>query len=232
MGRIKKMIKWLLGFPGAVYLGFITHLPGECGFSLRYLYWKRRLKCLGERSRIDTGVYFQNPRYISVGENTWIDKNVIILAGLDLSKRERVTFKNQNYTFDPGHVYIGNDIHIAPNCLISGIAGGVYISDRCGFSADCKVYSFSHHFRSVQDGSNREIYFGGMVRADQQCMISGPVFLGQNVGVALNTVILPGASILEDSFVAINSVVHKGRYANNSFIEGSPAKVVGERFKT
>lgn len=231
MRSVGRAIRWLFSFPGAVWLGFITNLPGECGSSLRYGYWRIRLKSIGKSVRIDCGVYFQNPQCVSIGDNTWIDRGVIVLAGLDKSSREKIKINNPDYIYEPGHVHIGANIHIPPYCIISGIDSGVYISDGCGLAAGCKIYAFSHHYRSAKETQNKNIKFGSMAPADEQCLMSGPVYLAANVGVALNSVILPGVSILENSFVAINSVVHKGRYPANSLLEGSPARVVGERFK-
>jgi len=228
---MKKSIRLLLSLPGSIFLGFISYLPGEVGFFLRQNYWSKRLRNMGARVRIDTGVFFQNPSYISLGENTWIDKNTIIMAGVDKSTREKIVLKNEDFIFEKGSVFIGSNVHIPPFCIVSGIDSGVYISDGCGLAANCKIYAFSHHYRSVKDPQNRKIIFGSMAAHQEQCMMSGPVFLGKNVGLALNSVVLPGVSILEDSFVSINSVVHRGRYPVNSMLEGSPATVVGERFK-
>jgi len=231
MKSLRELLRMFYSFPGDVWLGFIINLPGECGFCLRYLYWKARLRSLGQHVRIGTGVYFQNPKFISISANTWIDKNVIIMAGLDNSNREKIIIDNPDYIFAKGHVVIGANIHVPPYCIISGIDSGVCISDGCGLTANCKIYAFTHHYRSIKDPGNHHITLGSMVPAQDQCIISGPVFLGKNVGIALNSVILPGVSILSDSFVAINSVVHKGRYPSNSMLEGCPAKVVGARFK-
>ena len=105
---------------------------------MRYFYYKRRLKFLGRNVKIDTGVYFQNPRFISISENCWIDKNVVILAGLDNSSREKILKRNNKYPGLPGEVFIGKNVHIGIGSIISGISSGVYISDDCGFSANCK----------------------------------------------------------------------------------------------
>jgi acetyltransferase-like isoleucine patch superfamily enzyme len=209
----------------------ITHLPGDLGYALRYNYWKEKLKFLGNSVKIDTGVYFQNPFFIHIGDNCWIDKNVMILAGLDNSVREKITIKNKNYDGEPGVVHIGKNIHVGPGCIISGISAGVYISDECGFSANCKIYAFSHHYRSRKTPDNSTIHFGPMVTQDRQCIVEGPIFLGKNTGVALNAVLLPGVSIPENCFVAINSVVTLGRYSPNTILSGNPAKQTDLRFK-
>ncbi len=208
----------------------ICYLPGPAGYSLRHRYWKKRLKYLGARVMIETGVYFQNPEYIHIDDNCWIDRNVMILAGIDNSEREKILLKNPDYPGEPGVVHIGRNIHVGPACTISGISAGVYVSDDCCFAANCKIYAFSHHYRSGKDRGNARIHFGSMGPAERQCMIEGPVYLGTNTGVALNAVILPGVSILENSFVAINSVVRHGRYVPNSVLAGNPAEKIDDRF--
>ncbi len=209
----------------------ISYLPGQVGFLLRYRFWKGKLKYVGKNVIIDTGVYFQNPDYIAIDDNCWIDKNVIILAGLDSSKREKFVRKNGEFKGEPGVVYIGKNVHIGPGCIISGISAGVYISEDSTFSANCKIYAFSHHYRSKRDSQNTNISFGSMVSHDRQCLIEGAIFMGSNIGVALNSVILPGVSIPDNCFVTINSVVYSNGFTSNSVISGNPAKKVGERFK-
>lgn len=228
--KLLLILKLLMKLPLDIWLMMISHFPGEVGYILRYKFWKKRLRYLGKNVRIDTGVYFQNPEYIHIDDNCWIDKNVRILAGLDTSSREKVIIRNREYKGEPGVVFIGKNIHIGLNCIISGISAGVYISDNCGFSADCKIYAFSHHYRSKKDPA-KNVHFGPMVPHNQQCIVEGAIFIGFNVGFALNVVILPGVSIPQDCFVAINSVVHPGRYHNNSIISGNPAKEIDKRFK-
>ena len=221
LARIPCEITWML----------ISHYPGGFGILLRYWYMKRSLKFLGKNVIIDTGVYFQNPEFISIGDNCWIDKNAILLAGRDRSNREKIILKNKDYPGEPGEVFIGKNVHVGPACIISGISAGVYISDSCGLSAQCKVYSFTHHYRSKKEPANRDFHFSPMVTHDRQCLIEGPIYLGVSTGAALNSIILPGVLIGENSFVAINSVVHKGTFGSNSMISGNPAKRIGDRFK-
>ena len=219
-----------MNFLKSICLLFVTYLPGPAGYSLRYRYWRKRLKILGRNVLIDTGVYFQNPSFIELEDNCWIDKDVIILAGLDDSQREKVVLKNRDYKGAPGIVHIGRNVHIAPRCILSGISGGIFISDDCGFSADCKVYAFTHHYRSRKDPKNTQFHFGPMASQERQCLVQGPVYLAENTGVALHSIILPGVAILRNSFVAVNSVINPGRYAENSLLSGNPAHRIGDRF--
>ncbi len=225
-----RRLKVILTFPGAILLMFVTHLPGEAGIILRRIYWKRKLLFLGARVRIDPGIYFQHPEFIRLEDGAWIDRGVMILAGPDSSDRERIRLPNPQFVGEPGVVRIGKNVHVAPGCLISGISAGVYIADDCGFSAGCKIYAFSHHFRSKKHPEDARYHFGPGVADDRQCLVEGPVQLGENTGLALNVVILPGVSIPENCFVTIGSVVHRGRFSPNSMLSGNPAKPVGPRF--
>lgn len=226
------LVKKVLGIPEELYRSMITGLSGRVGYVLRYRYWKKRLLKLGRNVRIETGVVFQNPGYIEIDDNCWIDHNVIILAGEDRSAREKIVQSNPHYTGKPGVVHIGKNVHVGVSCLISGISAGVHISDDCGLSANCRVYAFSHHYRSKKDPGNTAKSFGPMVPHDRQCLLEGPVVIGHNTGLALNAIVLPGTYIPENCFVMINSVVGKGRYKANSVISGSPARSQGQRFLT
>jgi len=223
-----KALKYLLKEGIQVYQMFISYLPGTAGVVLRYRYWRKRLRYLGKNVKIDVGVYFQNPEHISIGDNSWIDRGVIILAGPDKSKRERRYIPNPDYQLEKGEVYIGKYVHISPYVTISGI-GGVYISDECGIAAGSKIYSFSQHYRSDKAPGRQDIIFGPQVSHEQQFVIEGPIYLGKNVGVAMDSIILPGVSIGDNSFVALKSVV-KDSFGENSIVAGNPAKKVKDRF--
>lgn len=224
------LIRALAKAPGDFYQMVICHLPGEVGYSLRYRYWKKRLRYLGESVRFETGLHFQNPGFIEINDNCWIDRHVLILAGLDTSSREKIVLKNKSYPGEPGVVHIGKNVHIGISCIISGISAGVYISDECGISANCKIYAFSHHYRSRKNPKNTNIHFGPLVDHGRQCIIEGPIYIGKNSGIALNSIILPGANIPENCFISVNSVVMPGRINSNSILSGNPAKQIDTRF--
>lgn len=103
---------------------------------------------MGKNVKIDTGIYFQNPEFIYIDDNCWIDKNVVILAGLDKSLREKSYIENQSFNGKKGTVSIGKNFHVGIGCILSGIEGGIIIKDDCGLSASCRIYSFTHHYRS------------------------------------------------------------------------------------
>lgn len=222
--RIKKIVD----FFSSLWLMVVTYLPGEAGSRLRYRYWKKRLRHLGENAQIDEGVLFINPSYIHIGDNSWIDRNVVIMAGPFNSKREKKTVRNSMYPGEPGVVYIGKNCHIGIGTILSGISAGIYVSDNCGMSAYCKLYALTHHYKSFAD-PQKPVITSPRAPAESQCIIDGAIYLGPCVGLALNCTILPGVALPGNNGVHINSVVYKRRYQKDIRIQGDPAKIVGHK---
>ena len=68
----------------------IRNIDGTAGNLLRKIIYKSQLKYLGKNVIIDTGVFMYGLPYISIDDNTHIDKSVILVASrsnLDLSYR-------------------------------------------------------------------------------------------------------------------------------------------------
>lgn len=217
MRKTLKAIKIILNFPIDVWQMFITYLPGQIGVVLRRVFWRNRLKYLGEKVVIGVGIYFQNPQYISIDDKCWIDRNVVILAGPP--HEGRITFEKQNPDFPlmHGEVYIGKFTHVAPNCVLSGM-GGLYIGGNTTIASNSAIYSFSHHYRNLNNRDDDYQYsFTSMARFDQQSMIMGPVYIGDYCAVGLNSIILPGSSLKKGCWAAVGSIV-SGSYPEQSLI--------------
>ncbi|MFN7014362.1 MAG: hypothetical protein ACK4ON_08860, partial [Bacteroidia bacterium] len=132
---------------------FIRNLPGIIGRKTRYLYYKIRLGSCGKNVIIDTGVYFQSPKDIYIGDNVWIDKNVIFIAGklnhlthentlgLDLIDKDKL-----------GKIIIGSNSHLGINTIIQG-HGGVVILNNFTSSAHCKIYTLSNDVQNSLNGT-------------------------------------------------------------------------------
>lgn len=209
----------------------LRFMPGLPGYVLRDRFYRRRLKFLGKGVIIEPGVYIMNPKCISIGDNTWIDRNVI-LAGGKPTKGKRIFIEKENkfYKGEPGELKIGRCCHISVDCIIQA-HGGVQIGDYAGVAAGAKIYSMSLHYKGLNGHQNSLIYkYSPMAPEDEQCLIIGPIVMEDNTGLALNSVILGGATVGKNSWVGVNSCVI-GDIPPNSIAMGCPAKVVKERFE-
>jgi len=207
----------------------INYAPGMLGNTLRYRYYKRKLKHLGKGAILDFGVHVINPHLISIGANSHIDRWVTLAAGKAAEGNRNIYRKsNQKFNYEPGEIHIGNEIHIAPYAYLVG-AGGIEIQDRSGIAAGTKLFSVSHHFRDLNDPENRKTYvFGNRVPDEDQALILGPVVMEKNTAIGLNSVILPGVTIGQNSWVGVLSCVVKD-IPENVIAGGNPAVAVKSR---
>ena len=60
-------LRIILSLPNEIWKMVISYIPGQAGYKIRSNYWKKRLKYLGRNVKIDVGVHFTNPEYISIG---------------------------------------------------------------------------------------------------------------------------------------------------------------------
>ena len=209
-------------------LASLRYIDGEYGEKARYRYYRTRLRGLGGNVRIDTGVFFYGMEYISIGDNTHIDKNCIIVGSppdLDLSSRIVKRRELENDKVREGEVSIGKDCHISQNCMIYGY-GGVYIGDNCVMSAGAKVYSLTSMANDPYDDSHviSIVPYSGISPT-----LVGKVVLDDNVWLGLDVLVSPGLEIGKNSFIRSNSVV-LGSFSENSYIAGDPAVLMRKRF--
>lgn len=187
----------------SIILMMITYLPGPSGNFLRNLYYKRKLKHLGDYCIIDQGVIIESPQNVSIGDFTWIDKNIIILGGTG--------------------VEIGRRVHIAHNCLIQG-GSFVKIEDYVGIAANSMIFSATD---TIYDGKR----IGPMIPPPyRNPVLKKPVTIKKDAFIGAGCIILPGANIGEGAVVGAGSLV-KEDVPDWKIAAGSPAKPIKDRPK-
>jgi acetyltransferase-like isoleucine patch superfamily enzyme len=230
LGRLLRLPRVLAGDAADLVEALVRHWPGSLGYGLRTRYYRKRLKHLGKGVVIDPGVRFLGLKHISIGDGTHIYFECIICAGPAAPNQAEVRrLSNEHFAGADGEVHIGRGVHMAAGCYILG-NGGVQIGDYCGLAGGTRILSMTYHYASFADRSRRDVYFGIEGGTSHACYLFGPVVLGDNVGVASNVVLLPGATVCNDSFVTIGSVVHPGVIPPNSIASGNPAALVKQRF--
>lgn len=185
----------------------ICNVPGGIGRTLRRLHYKRRLGSMGKGVIIDCGVRILNPQWVHIGDNTWIDSNVLILASPAKNSDVKIYRKFESADVKEGEVRIEENCHIAPFVVLQG-HGGLLVGANTTVASGAKVYSLSHHYRNPLEPTDLTPYkFTSMAQEKLQFLISAPVIIGPNGAVGLNAVLLPGSIVGEGAWVGAGSVI-------------------------
>lgn len=217
------------------YIGDIIHfpiiyMPGILGRKLRYWYYKKRFKRCGKNVIIDEGVIIQNPEWVSVGDNVWIDKYCILMAGkVNLEGKIHKRKENKDFIGEEGELIIGSNVHIAPFCLIQA-HGGVLMKNSSSISSGTKMYSLSTLPNNPYALSQKTLTSPMEERQDEVPFFISPIVIQNNSWAGLNCIILAGVTIGENSFIRSNAICYKS-LPPNSYAAGDPAERIKERFK-
>jgi len=227
---LKKLLKEIIRRYDMRCLDKIRYLENYRCREKRYLIYKKYLKSLGENVIIDTGVFIYGMEYVTIQDNTHIDKNCIIVGSspnLDLSSRIVKEILNNTDIIEKGEVYIGKDCHISQNTMVFGY-GGVYIGNNCVMSTGSKIYSLTSMPTNPFDLSEiiSIVPYDGISPT-----LIGKVVLEENTWIGINVVVSPGITIKKNSFVRSNSFVLDS-FEENSYIAGDPAVYKHKRFKS
>ncbi|MDI1323222.1 MAG: hypothetical protein PSV36_10765 [Algoriphagus sp.] len=186
------------------YEGLIRNIGGGLGRKVRYQYYKKRLARCGENVNIEEGVYFENPKDIELSNNIWIDKQAILIAGAFNSVNRKYHQKGESI-IPWGKLLIDDGVHLAPQTVIQA-HGGLRIGKNVTIAAGAKVYTLSHHYKNLEDVTDSKRYsFSSMAAREDQFMIVGNVIIGNNAAVGLNSVILPGTTVPEGTWIGVLS---------------------------
>lgn len=214
------MIRKIKNLSFQIIESLIRNVSGVLGLKLREFYYARRFGKCGKNLRVDIGVVFEGIADIFIGDNVWIDKYCVLLAGDVHISKKKVTFKKSNvYIYKDGELHIGSNSHLSPQCVIQAY-GGVMIDEYFTASSGCKIYSLSNDVNKCKMGTyfSEEIFY-----------VKSQIVIGKNVWLGLNSIVL-GGNIEHDSFIAPNSLVINN-ITKNSFVMGSPAVRIKDRFK-
>ena len=197
----------------------IRNISGIIGVKIRRAYYSKRLGGCGQNLRIDEGVIIEGVKNIFIGENVWIDKYCILMAGKINIKKDKVNFKkNELFNYNEGDLYLGSQSHLSPYCIIQAYAG-VEIGDYFTASASAKIYSLSNDVNNCKKGT----YFSNDIS-----YLKSQIIIKENVWLGINATIL-GGLIGKNTFIGPNSVVFDD-VEDNSFVVGMPAKKIKDKF--
>lgn len=173
---------------------------------------KRKLKYVGNNVEIGRNVKIINPEFVSIGDDTRIDDNTIIIA-CPSNIMDRISYRKlkvpenyqeqiKRYNIDIGEVIIGKNCHIGYNNMIFGY-GGVLISDYFTTSPDVKIYSLNS---LSNDPFDKGIISYVQPYTGESPTEMGPVVLGENSWLAIGVVVLPNTIVEKNCFITAYSI--------------------------
>ncbi len=115
------------------------------------------------------------------------------------------------YTYNP-KIEIGNNVSISKNCHIGAI-NSIKIEDNVLIGSNVLIIDHSH--------GNGEISNTPVI--SQRLYSKLGIYIGKNVWIGDNAVLLPGTYLSDNCIVGANAVVN-GKFEKNSLVVGVPAK--------
>lgn len=222
MTRIKNIFNSILA-------SYIRNIGGTLGRRLRRFYYKKRLGSCGKGVNIDVGVIITNPKDVFLGDKVWIDNYALLLTGKPELNRKTKIKDNPNFTLKAGQLKIGDNVHIGPHTVIQS-HGGISIDQSTGIAAGTKIYSYSHHYRNLNDPTDKSsFYFTPMVDETKQFMISSSVTIGKGCAIGLNCVILPGTAIPDGTWIGVNTTVSGQNIQKDAIYVSETAKFLKDK---
>jgi phenylacetic acid degradation protein len=115
-----------------------------------------------------------------------------------------------------GHVIIGKDVYIGPGAVLRGDWGCIRVKDGCNVQENCVI----HMFPGV------EVVLENSAHIGHGAIIHG-AYIGENVLIGMNSVIMDDVIIGKDSIIGALCFVKAGEnIPEKSLVTGNPGKVV------
>lgn len=194
----------------------IRNISGPLGIRVRRWYYQTKFEQCGVNLVISEGVYIDQPRNISLGNNVWLDKGVIIITG----KIERPNMLKKSQDELVGKFKMGNNAHIGIRSVVQA-HGGISIGDSFTCGTDAKIYTLSNEVTLSKNGTHHS-------DKSQLYYRENTILIGNNVWCGMNSIILKGP-VNDNVFIHPNSVCFS-EIDSNSIVSGNPAIKIKNRF--
>lgn len=224
-------MKRIIEITNSIIESYIRNLSGGLGRKLRYFYYRKKLGACGKNVIIGIGVIIKTPLFVFLEDDVWLDDYVIVLAGKSIQGRKIGIKENDNFIQTIGELHISKGVHIAPHCVLQA-HGGLSIGKNSGVASGAKIYSLSHHYRNLNDAKNPDSYFfTPMVKSDQQFLISSAVVIGEGCAIGLNSVLLPGTTIPNGTWIGSNTTIVNQKLEPNAIYSSASGKFIKNKFE-
>ena len=200
-------------------------MPGALGFFLRKVFYPSLFKKVGKGVVFGRNITVRHPKKISIGDNTFIDDNVV----LDAKGEE-----NQGIT-------IGANVYIGRNTILSCKEGSIFLEDYCNISANCMLlseteirlgqYCFLAGQCYLVAGGNHVFDDISVPIMFQPSYSKGGITVGEDVWLGAGVIVLDGANVGKGTVVGAGAVVTES-LPEYCIAVGSPAQKIRDRKTT
>lgn len=156
-------------------------------------------KYLGKNVRVSDKASVYNCDQIEIGDNSRIDDFCVL----------------------SGHIKIGSNCHITPQCLIAGGQPGVQFSDFCTLAYGVKVFSQSDDYSGLT-------LTNSTIPRKFKTELFKKVSFGKHVIVGAGSIVLPGVDVAEGCSVGAMTLLLKSTEPWGIYV-GNPAKRIKDR---
>lgn len=174
-------------------------------FALRYIYFRLfyRFYGLGWPVGFGTGVSIRNAKFISLGNNVFIDNNAVL----------QLSDEHTKYGSDTPKLEIEDKVTIGLGTMISA-ANHILIKKNVLISQHCFIGDHDHEYKDI----NTPIRYQGLKNVR-------PVVINEGAWIGANVTVCSGVTIGRNSVIGANSVV-KEDIPDYTVAVGTPAKII------
>lgn len=158
-------------------------------------------KSLGQNVKISDKASIYDPELIEIGDRSRIDDFCIL----------------------SGRLTIGNNVHIAPLCLVAGGEKGIVFKDFSGLAYHVQVFTQSDDYSGAT-------LTNPTVPVEFKCETKKAVVIGKHVIVGAGSIIFPGVEVADGCSVGALTLVNKSTEEWGIYL-GNPARRIKNRKK-
>lgn len=173
-------------------------------FGLRYFYHRlfTNFYHLGRRVGFGENVVVRSPKYISLGNNVYLDNNVIL----------QIPEEHAEYGSQKPKLEIEDKVTVGSTTMISA-AKSIRIKKNVLISQHCFIGDHNHEYKDI----NTPIRYQGLN--------ASPIVIDEGAWIGANVTVASGVKIGKNAVIGANSVVTKD-IPDYCVAVGLPAKVI------
>lgn len=199
---------------------FFSPLPGALGFVFRKIFYRMLLADTGQGTIIGPNVTLRCPGQISLGNQNFIDSDVVLDAKGSQSQIHLgdlvLVGKSTILSCTSSTITIGDDVSIGPNCNIRAALGPIKLGSYITIGSHTVIISGNPSYENLNIPMKKQV---GSVDG---------ITIGDDVWIGVGVRIIDGVTIGNGTVIGAGAVVIDD-VPDYSITAGVPAKVIGNR---